>query len=636
VTARTRPSRAVSGHIPGLDGLRALAVLAVIGFHLWPRQVPGGFLGVDVFFVISGFLITTLLLRERDRTGRLDLRNFWLRRARRLLPALVVVVVTSVAVARLVDGDLLVGIQRQVAGALTFSSNWLEIGAGSDYFDDSAPALFVTFWSLAVEEQFYLLWPLLFLVLTFAARTPRRRVRVAAGLAVVSAALMAVLFEPGANPTRVYYGTDTHSFGLMIGAAVAFAFPGEVGVLGQRRWQRLRVWTGFVALAGLALLFVSVDSDSAATYRGGIVLASVLSAVAVSALPGAPTAFTQLNRIRPLAWVGERSYGIYLWHWPVILVVGALLPAVAPGDPPSFAAVILSVGATFVLSEVSYRWIEVPVRREGFRVAWARLGSTFAQIRRDRRALAGGGGLALASASVVLVVAGVAIGTAPEKSAVEIAVERGQRAIAAQGPPARVEGTPDSRGAEQRGAQPARASATAPEPAWPLALETPPGGLMSGFGDSVLSGAAPALYERFPGIQLDAVPIRQWGDAPAVVRQALAAGTVRPVVVLSFGTNAGLETGASRAGLREVLELLGPSRRVVLVNVVGVSEWVPSTNDTLDRVSASHPNTVVADWNARVSADPSLVHDDRTHPDFDGIVVYADVVAEALKELGPG
>ena len=346
-------------------------MLAVIAFHLWPSRLPGGFLGVDVFFVISGFLITTLLLREGERTGRVDMIGFWRRRARRLLPALVIVVLASVVAAWMVSSDLLVDIDRQTIGALTFSSNWLEIGAGSDYFDDTAPTLFVTFWSLAVEEQFYLFWPVALSASSRSAHTAVSRVRVALGLGVLSAVLMAVWFVPGSNPTRVYYGTDTHLFGLMIGAAVALAFAGDVGVLAQRRWSRLRRWVGFVALGGLIVMVLTVDSASAFTYRGGIVLAALLTAVVVASLPGPPSALTTLTRQRPLAWVGERSYGIYLWHWPVILIVTALLPAAAPGSDPTMATVLLSLGVTFTLAAASYRWIEMPIRRDGFGVAWA-------------------------------------------------------------------------------------------------------------------------------------------------------------------------------------------------------------------------------------------------------------------------
>jgi peptidoglycan/LPS O-acetylase OafA/YrhL/lysophospholipase L1-like esterase len=613
--ARPGPADAVAGHIEGLDGLRAFAVLAVIAFHLWPNRVPGGFLGVDVFFVISGFLITTLLLREGDRTGRVDMIGFWRRRARRLVPALVVVVVASVVAAWMVSRDLLVDIDRQTIGALTFSSNWLEIGAGSDYFDDTAPTLFVTFWSLAVEEQFYLFWPVALIGILALARTAVSRVRVVLGLGVLSAVLMAVWFVPGSNPTRVYYGTDTHLFGLMLGAAVALAFAGGVGVLAQRRWLRLRRWVGFAALGGLIVMVLMVDSASAFTYRGGIVLAALLTAVVVASLPGPPSALTTLTCSRPLAWVGERSYGIYLWHWPVILIVTALLPPVAPGSDPTLATVLLSLGVTFTLAAASYQWIEMPIRRDGFGAAWA-------VIRGQRIAWASLGGIVL--------LAGLAITTAPDKSQAQLAVERGERAMAAQSPAGAADAPSDAPTPEGAEAD------AAPAPAWPAEYSVPPGDLIVGFGDSVLSGAAPAVYERFPGVFLDAEPIRQWRDAPAVVRQALDAGAVRPAVVLAFGTNAGLESEESQQALRAVLDALGPSRRVVLVNTVGVSDWVPSSNATLAAISAEHPNTIVADWHSVVAADPGLLHSDRTHPDMDGIKVYADLIAQSLQQLGPG
>lgn len=611
---------ALAGHIDGLDGIRAFAVIAVVAFHLWPRGIPGGFLGVDVFFVVSGFLITTLLLREGNRTGRVDTVAFWRRRARRLLPALIVVVVVTLIVASMVSRDLLVGIDRQTLGALTFSSNWLEIRAGADYFDSSSPVLFGPFWSLAVEEQFYLFWPLILIGVLALAHSAAARVRIVAGIGVVSALLMGVWFRPGSNPTRVYYGTDTHLFGLMFGAAVALAFAGGVGVVAQRRWWRLRRWVGFLALIGLVLLVFTIDSASSFTYRGGIVLAALLTAVVVASLPGPPSALTTFATWRPLAWIGQRAYGIYLWHWPVILIVTAGVPAVAPGAGPGLLAVVLSIGATLALAAASYRWIEMPIRRGGFGVVWTAFG-------RQR--------VAWASVGLVLVIAGLAITNAPEKSEAQMAVERGENAIAAEAGSSENPG--QSEGADTSGESPlvTESLPAAPGPAWPVDLPEPPGALVSGYGDSVLSGAAPAVYRRFPGVFLDAKPIRQWKNAPELLRQSVADGTMRPVVILNFGTNWGLQSTGAEEALRASLDELGPFRRVVLVNTVGVSDWVPSTNAKLAAISAEYPNTIVADWHTIVAEDPSLLHSDRTHPNMKGIDVYADMVARAMQELGP-
>ncbi|MFL6154203.1 MAG: acyltransferase family protein, partial [Ornithinibacter sp.] len=232
-----------AGRLAGLDGLRALAILAVLVFHLDPTWLPGGFLGVDVFFVVSGFLITTLLVRERVTSGRTDLPGFWARRARRLVPALLVCVPSAVLLARLSEGDLLVGIERQVLGATTFTSNWLEIHAGTDYFAATSPQLLMNLWSLAVEEQFYLLWPLLLIGLL---RLPRAWQRGCLVAAVVVAAL-APLRLVGGDTLHAYYGSDVHAMPLLLGALLAWLMHGH-------RAADSRPVVAAVALAGVLVL----------------------------------------------------------------------------------------------------------------------------------------------------------------------------------------------------------------------------------------------------------------------------------------------------------------------------------------------------------------------------------------------
>ncbi|GEL94533.1 acyltransferase family protein [Cellulomonas composti] len=591
-----------SERIPGLDGLRAVAVIAVIAYHLWPTTLPGGFLGVDVFFVVSGFLITTLLLRQVEVGGRVHLADFWRRRARRLLPALVTVMVVGVIAARIVEPDLLVGVRRQVVGALTFTTNWLEIAAGSSYFDATAPELFQPFWSLAIEEQFYLLWPVLLVVLLATRPTWRSRAAIVGGAAVASALAMALLFTPGTDPTRVYYGTATHAFGLLAGAAAAFAWAGGRSLLPARH----ATWVPLAGGGVLALLVATLHADGSFTYRGGIVLGSLaaLALVAGCTAPGG-SRYVRALQARPAVWVGERSYGLYLWHWPVILVVGAAFGD-APGSQLWWRTPALALALTFVLAALSHRFVETPVRRRGFRATTRTLvGSVVTGGRRPQVAAAAGVAVVLVATVVVL--------TAPAQSSTQRAVEDAQRQVD-----------------ERATATPAPSGAPTRAPGAPVPAD---GSTVVAFGDSVLSAAAPTLFQEMPKIAVDAKPIRKWLDAPDLVQAAVDAGTLRPVVVLNFGTNGGFQFDGSEAALTRTLDLLGPDRQVLVVTVVGVSYWVPAANARLRELVADRPNVHVVDWNGYLAKHPGLLHADRTHPNMAGVVAYEQVLRAALDDL---
>ncbi|MBZ2197708.1 acyltransferase family protein [Occultella gossypii] len=643
------PAQALrTGRIDGLDGVRALAIIAVLIFHLRPLSLPGGYLGVDIFFVISGFLITTLLVRELRGNRRIDLRRFWTRRARRLLPALVVVVFATVSLAVFAGGDLLVNVGRQVAGALTFSNNWLEIGAGSSYFNATSPQLFVNFWSLAVEEQFYLFWPLLFTVIMAITRTGRQRVGLLLVLAAASAIAMAVLYTPGQDATRVYYGTDTHAFGLMIGAALAVSAAGQSwNLLATRFWRRGRVFIALAALAGLIALMLWMDPSRPIAYRGGILAASLLTAAIVGALPGPGTLLTAVFSLRPLAWIGERSYGIYLWHWPVILLIAAFAPRVGMDTPGHWVQRGLAVLATLVIAAACYRWIENPIRELGFREA----------SRRALDAIAAPGRLTAPRLGVVASVACVslftaALATAPDRSQVEIAIADAAAVVEDTGAVAdevvaddgaTAEGESATDGTDEAAtAAPATEAPATEEPATdaptagaaddedPAAPPVPLGEQISGFGDSMLYVAAPGLTADLPGISIDAQSNRQWPDVLAAIQAAVEAGSVREYVVIAAGTNAGVRDPDL---VRAALDLLGPDRFVVLVNIYGSSSWVPESNQNLADLAAEYPNVAVADWNAAATAHPEQLQPDLIHPNMDGMYLFSDVVRAALATL---
>ncbi len=369
------PVRAGQRYMPGLDGLRALAVLAVIAYHEQLGWAPGGLLGVGVFFTLSGYLITDLLLGQWVRSGGLNLGDFWLRRARRLLPALFVMLAAVTAWVTVMSPARLASLRGAVAGAATYSSNWYYIYTHNSYFARFAPpGPFDHLWSLAVEEQFYLVWPwvLLLGVYFLRGRKPgavRWLALPTLALAAASAAAMLMLYHPGYDPTRIYEGSDTRACGLLVGAALAMVWP-------SRRTARTALWTrvaldgaGFAGLAVIGVMIWRVGQYSAFTYQGGLVLLSVATAGTVAAVAYPGSLVGVMLGWKPLRWIGVRSYGIYLWHYPVIILTS---PANSAEDLPRAA---LQVAASIGLAALSWHFVEEPIRHGALERAWKRMRS---------------------------------------------------------------------------------------------------------------------------------------------------------------------------------------------------------------------------------------------------------------------
>ncbi|HQY97442.1 MAG TPA: acyltransferase family protein [Phycicoccus sp.] len=617
-TRHTQSSKP-SAHLPGLDGLRALAVIAVIAFHLNPTWLPGGFLGVDIFFVISGFLITTLLVREVRWNGRLDLPGFWTRRARRLLPALALCVLVSTLIARLVESDLLVGIGRQTLGAATFSTNWLEIAHGSDYFHATTPQLFMNLWSLAVEEQFYLLWPFAALALLRLAHAPRVRMAIPLAVGLASAALMAGLLDPTAA-TRVYYGTDTHLIGLMLGAALAFAYAAPHRAwTASARWARLR-WpvTAWAAVVLLTLLVIC-DESSPWTFRLGIPLASLATAVLMLSVVSTPSMARTALEVRPLAWIGQRSYGLYLWHWPVILIVGQLWP-VEPGGSAYLWSRVLCVGVTVAAAEASYRWVETPIRRHGFRGTGRRVMDWWERLSTGRSRVVA------ATVVATLLAYAVALSTAPAATSTELTLKAQAGAGAEGAAPDQSAGSADAEKAEPSPA-PTVAAAPLTDAEKAAVFAMPTGSEIDAFGDSILVGSIPAMKYYFDGIRMDAQSNRHWSDGLAAIKAR--GSDVRRAVVLSFGTNAGTDPAAVEA----ILTALGPKRMVVILTEHGRFSRIAEDNAALVTIAAAHPNVAIADWHGALEGTSGQLQPDGIHPSRIGQHLYAKTIRAAFAEL---
>lgn len=608
---RVRPA---VDHLAGLDGLRAIAVMSVVFYHLnLSGFFAGGFLGVDIFFTLSGFLITSLLLREFDARSGIDLRDFYLRRFWRLAPAVLAVIAVCALLVPVLAPDAAPQLRKDIPAALLYVSNWWQIVSEQSYFEMmSRPPLLQHLWSLAIEEQFYVLWPLLLL---FALRRFGRFGLLCTALALMlltagAMALRAVLGDIPlqADPNRLYLGTDTHTSGLFAGALLACLWnPWQAQAASSRP-----AWTfdvlGGVGLAALLALFVYANETQDWLYRGGFLLVAALTvAVIVSATrPGSGMA--RLLGTRPMRYMGERSYGLYLWHWPVFVLLRPQDLMLAPG-----ATEVLRIVLTFLAAELSFRYVEDPLRRGGV-LAWSR--------RRQLALLLG----VVVGLGAVLNLYGRGYAN-PLPAAMPDTLGELQ-AGGASPRPAAVTNT-------MLGQTPVSPCATPPCPG-PAPAEAAFSGALTGpvdmlaIGDSVLLGARHYFLRGLPGAWVDAQVGRQGRDALRIVRALRAREQLPATVLIHLGTNGYLPESL----FRKLLVELDDRERVILVNVHAGRRWVADNNDMLTELSRLQPNIVLVDWAALAEGHPEYFVADGIHLSGKGIRAYVGAIRQASGVTG--
>lgn len=624
-----RARRGISGrlpYLPGLDGLRALAVVAVLLYHTDPRWLPGGFLGVEIFFVISGYLITSLLLAEFARRGRINLKRFWLRRARRLLPALYVMLAGVLVFTVLFLPDEVARLRGDVAAALGYVTNWYLVVSRQPYFETvGRPSLLRHLWSLAVEEQFYVLWPLL---LSFALprwRPQRVLYAIIAGIAA-SALLMAVGYDPTGDPSRVYYGTDTRAAGFLCGAALAFVWvPRRVRTMGPGPGPgaaRLLDVAGLGALTVLAVMCGAVDEFDQLLYRGGFLLIAVCAAVAIVAATAPTSRIRRSLSAPPLRWVGLRSYSLYLWHWPVLMVTRP--HSDVPVDGLALLAVRLSV--TFALAELSYRLVELPIRN-GALGRWREALRVVRSPAQRRRSTALRWAAVTALGSVLCLALGVAVVTAqPPPPPSYLAVEQAH-VVAAPALTATPVPAPQATVPAPQATVPAPQVATpAPQPTTPEPTPAPIGHVFA-VGDSVMLGAARQLAQAIGDCEVDAAVSRQVRAATDILRRQRDAGTLGSVVIVHIGNNGPLHA----AQFDELMQVLSGVTRVVVVNLKVPRAWEAPNNEVLRSAALRHPNMVLVDWYAASSARPDWLYRDGIHLRPAGAKAYTALIVTHLR-----
>ena len=652
--------------MPGLDGLRALAVLAVIAYHLGLVWAPGGLLGVGVFFTLSGYLITDLLLAQWARGGR-QLGDFWLRRARRLLPGLFLMLVVVTVWVSVADRSQLPTVRGQVGASAVYVSNWWQISQHVSYFARfGLPSPLNHLWSLAVEEQFYLLWPwLLLLGVHFVPERKRplgvrpRLAGVTLVLALASAIEMAVLYHPSFDPSRVYDGTDTRAFGLLIGAALAMVCPSRL--LTAQVTARARGILDGVGVAGLltiALLVWRTNQYSFFMYRGGMLLLSVATALVVAALSHPATRVGRGLGWRPLRWLGVRSYGIYLWSVPVIVLT-------TPGANRGVDALrgALQVGAIIVLAALSWRYVEEPIRHGA-------LGRFLEQARSVRwrpRSLPRRARVVLTATAAALAFAAIGLAgvspPAPITSALAgISVE-----------PNGIDGSPPDGGRPPAGTRPglagrsaARSAAAGRAVAGPVTRPSTHASCRAvvHIGDSTSEGMISSDYLPDPAQRLDAqyarvgateqhleitgatsiVETLPGGTNAADVARGLLSGGYRGCWVIALGTNdtADVYVGSSiplSNRIAQMMSVIG-NQPVLWVNAKSLVASGPYAeanmqlwNTALTHACARYPNMRLFDW-ASVVRDGWFIADG-IHYTSAGYAARAQLFASALAQAFP-
>lgn len=349
-------------YITGLDGIRAIAVIMVLAYHLKLALFKSGFLGVTVFFVLSGYLITGILISEVEEEGTIDLKNFWLRRIRRLVPAVMSMAVVIIFVSAVVNRIIFTkGCKDFLASVLGFN-NWWQIFNKVSYFEAAGvPSPFTHCWSLAIETQFYLIYPLILLGIYKLVKSRgegrAKRGLLFAGvtllLALISVILMIVLFDPQQDASRVYYGTDTRAFSLLFGALLAILW--EYRMVPRRLSASVNMVLGSVSFAVLLVMTIAINGSSNFWYRGGQFFGTILTVLMVYAVSGRKTWLSRFLSNPVLKWIGDRSYSIYLWHYPIILLI-------SKGIKASWWITLIEIVLSVVLAELSYRFIETPIR----------------------------------------------------------------------------------------------------------------------------------------------------------------------------------------------------------------------------------------------------------------------------------
>lgn len=574
-------------HIPAIDGLRAVAVIAVLLYHLGFTWIPGGFLGVDLFFVISGYVITRLLLDSIQRSGGLDLRGFYAARIRRLLPALLFMIISTALFVGVWAPEAIKRFLTDIPFVLTGTMNWALVYRHQDYFEAiGRPPLLQHTWSLAVESQFYLVWPLILLLVL---KQFGKKMIPGAAIAIATVSGGALLFlslrldaTNSQRVSHVYFGTDTHSIGLFLGAALAVSWiPQNLSTKITKRAQDFVDGIGVVGLLGIVSCFLFINESDATLYRIAFPLAGIFGCAIIVSLVHPASRFAPLLSTKPILWIGERSYAIYLWHWIIFQVTRPTVDLAGA----TWALYALRILIVFALADISLRWIELPIR-SGAVESWFRgMKYRTKKVRIRQKGSVVAGLLALIIATSLVSANALSYGT------------RQREALKAN-------------------LTTAVAQIQTPNPTKSSVWLT---------GDSVILGIRFDLSQQVPIGLVNARVGRQAGELITVLHHDKASMANSPVI-LDLGNNNRL----TRDEVVAVFEEIKNQPQIILVNTAVPRPWRDANDALIEEYAKKYPQATVIDWREISRGHPEYFGPDGVHLVPDGITAYVGAIMSVL------
>ena len=603
-------------YITGFDGLRSLAVIGVIVYHLSPNALKGGYLGVPIFLLLAGYLVTNQMIGKLSANQPIGVGNFYLRRLKRLYPTLLSMLILTITYITLFQRNFFYQLKEIFVTNVLFVYNWWEVSHGQSYFDRfNGESPFTHLWTMGVEVQFYLIWPLLLILLFKLLRDKHQISMVVLAMSVASAILMAVLYDPQ-NINRAYYGTDTRAFSFLLGAWLAFVWPADrLRAQLKPKARRLIDGVGLISLLIVILMYFVLSGEAAFTYYGGMYIFSIFAMVlmGVIAHPG-----SHLNRwfTNPIfTWIGKRSYGIYVYQFPVLIFYESHFKNM--GTHPWVNAII-EVAIILVISELSYRFIERPIAKFDWKTLPAKI-KALTHVKENYRPW-----FKLAPAIIVVIIAIVGIVQSPAQkpnTALQKRIEQNEKALKAHNAKVKAGQATTKVGsseiARKYGLSNDQVAAT-------KKLK------VTAVGDSVLADGSSNLQEIIPNIYISAKVGRQAYQAPAIVSSLKAEGHLQDIVVLNLGSNGTI----SDDDANKMLKTIGTKRQVYWITThVPSKPWQKPVNDKINKLSKTHSNVHVIDWYSASIAHRDWFYDDNVHPNVDGNTQFAKlIVTEILKD----